>query len=187
MKFQSKGVRQTKNIASNLAKKVIKNSLQQHAQAFALEGELGAGKTTFVKGFAGAFGIKSRITSPTFVLLKGYRLPRVASQRGKQVTGYRFLYHIDAYRLKNYHDLIPLGIKEIMADPRNIVLIEWSDRVKKILPSKYIKVHIDHIGIKTRKITINNIYGPPSLKLRKGTSSPKEEMLALRSSGGAKK
>lgn len=145
MVFKSKSPRQTEKIASNLAKKASKDKSGQHALVFALEGELGAGKTTFVKGFARALGIKSHITSPTFVLLKRYKLSAIS---------YKLLYHIDAYRLKNHHDLIPLGIKEIVADPRNIILIEWADRVKPILPKKYIKVHIDHTNTYTRKIEI---------------------------------
>ncbi|MBI2063752.1 MAG: tRNA (adenosine(37)-N6)-threonylcarbamoyltransferase complex ATPase subunit type 1 TsaE [Candidatus Yanofskybacteria bacterium] len=144
MKFRSNSVEQTQKIASSLAKKIIKIGSQRHAQIFALEGELGAGKTTFVKGFASALGIKAHITSPTFVLMKRYAVSMSKT----------YLYHIDAYRLRNHRDLMPLGIKEIMADPRNIILIEWSDRVKKILPGKYVKVHIDHINGNTRKIEI---------------------------------
>ena len=147
MILKSKSPSQTQKIADDLAKKIIKNGQQRYAQVIALEGELGAGKTTFVKGFVGAFDIKSHITSPTFVLLKGYSL---------QLTGYRFLYHIDAYRLKNYRDLLPLGIKEAIAKPTNIILIEWSERVRPILPKKYIKIHIDHLDKNSRKITIQN-------------------------------
>ncbi|MBI2063166.1 MAG: tRNA (adenosine(37)-N6)-threonylcarbamoyltransferase complex ATPase subunit type 1 TsaE [Candidatus Yanofskybacteria bacterium] len=147
MVLKSKSPRQTQKIAFELGKKIKKNGQSKHAQVVALEGELGAGKTTFVKGFVGAFGIKSQVTSPTFVILRNYRL---------SVAGYRLLVHIDAYRLKNYQDFITLGIKEIISDSKNIVLIEWSDRVKKILPKKYIKIHIDHINQTVRKITISN-------------------------------
>ena|SRR3989344_3585821 len=147
MVYKSNSVKKTQKIATNIALKIFKSKPRRHAIIVALEGELGAGKTTFVKGFARALGVKSHITSPTFVILKGYRL---------QVAGYRFLYHIDTYRLKDHRDLIPLGVKEIIADPKNIILIEWSDRVKKILPKKYIKVHIDHLDKNSRKITIQN-------------------------------
>ena len=147
MKIISRSVRETGKIATGLTRKLIKAGPQKHAVVIALEGELGAGKTTFVKAFAKAFGIKAHITSPTFVLLKGY---------GLQVTGYRFLYHVDAYRLKNYRDLLPLGVKEVMTNPENIILIEWADRVKPILPKKYIKIHMDHVNLKTRKINISN-------------------------------
>lgn len=156
MKITSYSLKDTQKIAQNLAKKIIKNNLRKQAITIALEGELGAGKTTFVKGFARALGIKSYITSPTFVLLKRYKLPNFAkTSSGGQVTGYKLLFHIDAYRLKNYSNLLPLGIKNIIAEPTNIILIEWSERVKQILPHKHIKVHIDHIDEHSRKITIS--------------------------------
>ncbi|MDO8676518.1 MAG: tRNA (adenosine(37)-N6)-threonylcarbamoyltransferase complex ATPase subunit type 1 TsaE [Candidatus Azambacteria bacterium] len=146
MVAMSKSPWQTQKIAFDLVKKIINGGMLRNAQVIALEGELGAGKTTFVKGFARALGIKSHITSPTFVLMKRYSISQPKT----------YLYHIDAYRIKNYRDLISLGIKEIIVSPANIVLIEWSDRVKPILPKKYIKIHIDHIDSKTRKISIQN-------------------------------
>jgi len=113
------------------------------ATVLALEGELGAGKTEFTKGFVKGLGIKNKITSPTFVLMKPYKF----------LGG--ILYHLDAYRLNNHNDLEVLGVSELMKDPHNILLIEWSDRVKKILPRKHIKIHIDHLDKTTRKLTIN--------------------------------
>ena len=144
----SQSEKQTQKVAGNLAQKVTKTKLAKHAVAIALEGELGAGKTTFVKGFARALGIKFHITSPTFVILRNYQLP---------TANFQLLFHIDAYRLRDHRDLISLGIKELLADPTNIVLIEWSDRVRKILPAKYIRIHIDHMGIKTRKIRMQSV------------------------------
>ena len=176
MVLKSKSPWQTQKIASDLAKKIKKAKTSHHACVIALEGELGAGKTTFVKGFAKTLGIRSHITSPTFVLLKNYKLPayakalagrqttngstvlsvssRGSTPRGSPSKDYKLLFHIDAYRLKDYRDLIPLGIKEIIADPQNIVLIEWSERVRRILPRKHTKIHIDHISESSRKIEI---------------------------------
>ena len=82
-----------------------------------------------------------------FVLMKNYSL---------KLKAYSNLCHIDAYRLKDHKDLIKLGIKETFSDPQNLILIEWSDRVKKILPKGYLKIHIDHINKKERKIVIDN-------------------------------
>ncbi len=137
--------KETGLIARDLIKKNIKKIFKEHAMVIALEGELGAGKTTFAKAFARALGIKAHITSPTFVLIKNYKV---------HFEDYESLIHIDAYRLKNFKDLLPLGIKEIITNPRNIVLIEWADRVRSILPKNYIKIHIDHINETTRKINI---------------------------------
>lgn len=142
MLVTSKSAKETQRVAARLAKQVLVKQHVKHATVLALEGELGAGKTEFTKGFAKALGVKQKITSPTFVLMKPYKL--------KGGT----LFHIDAYRLKNYRDLIALGVGELIEDPHNILLIEWSDRVKKILPKKYIKIHIDHIDKSTRKVSI---------------------------------
>ena len=149
MEFLSKSSKETQKSAEALAKEITRRALQKKtAFVLGLEGELGAGKTTFVKGFAKALGVKQKVSSPTFVLMKSYNLKRIT---------YNNLYHIDAYRLKDHEDLIRLGIKEIFRNPRNIILIEWSDRVKNILPKNYLKIHIDHIDKMTRKILIRTL------------------------------
>ncbi len=145
--FITKNAQETEKLGGTLARKVTPiqgSTLDERKKALVvgLEGELGSGKTTFIKGFAKALGIKEKISSPTFVLIKSYKI-------GK----HKFLIHIDAYRLKDHQDLISLGIKDILNDADNIVLIEWSDRVKKILPKEYLKIHIDHIEKNERKIT----------------------------------
>ena len=145
MIFKTKSAGETQKIAADLAQKIINSKPLRRARILALEGELGAGKTTFVQGFAKALKIKRKITSPTFVLIKNYTLP---------TTHYALLYHIDAFRLKDWHDLVSLGIRDVFADPRNIILIEWAERVRPILPQKRTGVHIDHLGKNTRKIAI---------------------------------
>ena len=145
MIFKAKSPKETQKIAADLARKVVKLKPQKHACVFALEGELGAGKTTFIQGFAKALKIKRRITSPTFVLIKNYSL---------HTTHYKLLFHIDAFRLKDWRDLASLGIKDIFAGPENIVLIEWAERIRPILPEKHIKIHIDHLNQTTRQISI---------------------------------
>jgi len=143
MIYSSKSVRQTQNIAADSIKRM--NTLKaKGATVVALEGELGAGKTVFVKGLAKALGINEKIKSPTFVLIKKYKIPK---------TG-QTLFHLDCYRLRDENDLIILGVRETLQASHNIVVIEWSDRVKKILPKKHIKVHIDHISKTERKISI---------------------------------
>ena len=144
---------ETQKIAADLAEKILSEKRvypesSRGAKVIALEGELGAGKTTFVQGFAKALGIKENLTSPTFVIIKVYSL---------QLSVYRNLIHIDAYRLKDYKELEALEVREMIADPKNIIMIEWSDRVIQILPEKYIKVHIDHISEKNRKIQVTDL------------------------------
>ncbi len=92
-----------------------------------LAGELGAGKTTFVKGAAAALGVEEVVNSPTFVLEKIYQLPL-----GEP---FKRLVHIDAYRLESGRDLTPLGFDEIMRDMDSLVMLEWPERVADALPA----------------------------------------------------
>lgn len=150
MIFNSKSPKQTQEFAAKTAQKIIKK-LSKKAVVIALEGELGAGKTTFIQGFCKGLKIKAKIKSPTFVLMKKYQ---IATSDKRQAT--KYLYHFDCYRLRDYKDLISLDIEEIIEKPENIVLIEWAERVREILPSKHIKIHIDHIDKNRRKITFKS-------------------------------
>lgn len=143
MILESKSVKKTQKIAADLAYKINKT---KKGAVIALEGELGAGKTTFIKGFAKALGVKSKIKSPTFVLMKRYVVP----------GGMFNLYHLDCYRVGDHKDLKIPELKEILetSHNHNIVLIEWAERVREILPKKHFIVHIDHIDTNVRKITI---------------------------------
>lgn len=117
----SNSEKDTKQIAARLAKK-IKHGI------VALSGELGVGKTVFVQGFAKELGIKEKIISPTFVLIRQHQIPNTS----------KFLFHIDLYRLDESHGL---GLEEIIKSD-NFVLIEWAEKIKKILPekTKWIKI-----------------------------------------------
>lgn len=135
MIYYSNSPKETQKIASNLAAKIKSGILT-------LEGELGAGKTTFVQAFAKALGVTAKVKSPTFNIIKKYR------------SHIRYIFHIDCYRLKDHKEAIPLGMKDIFQEKNVIVLIEWPERISKILPKKLTKVHIDHIAPSKRKITI---------------------------------
>ncbi|OGN03600.1 MAG: tRNA (adenosine(37)-N6)-threonylcarbamoyltransferase complex ATPase subunit type 1 TsaE [Candidatus Yanofskybacteria bacterium RIFCSPHIGHO2_01_FULL_42_12] len=150
MIYLSKSEKETQKIAGDLALKIMKNpSTRLRASVITLEGKLGAGKTTFVKGFAKALGIKAKIKSPTFVLMKKYPiLPITYNLKPKTC-----LYHLDCYRVRDHRDLITLDLKTIFNESRSIILIEWPERVSKILPKKLIKVHIDHVSESKRKIS----------------------------------
>ena len=108
---------------------------RKNALILALSGNLGSGKTTFVQGFLRAAGIRRKITSPTFVLIKNYKI---------QTENYKRVYHIDCYRIKKSKELLDLGLKEILNNPENIVLIEWPERIKKILPKDLIWIKFKH-------------------------------------------
>jgi len=99
------------------------------ALVLALQGDLGAGKTTFVQGLAKGLGIKNRIASPSFLIMKNWTIT------SKYFNNF---YHLDCYRLSGVKDLNVLGIKDILADKKNMVAIEWAEKVKSILPKQSI-------------------------------------------------
>lgn len=140
-KYLTKSDEETKRLAAKIAK-------EHKGKIFALTGELGAGKTTFVQGFAKGLGIKEKIISPTFVLIREHKIPK-----SKYI-----LYHVDLYRLENIDDLRKLGLEEILSNPNNIVLIEWAEKVISILPKDTVKISLDIVNPNTRKITINSLF-----------------------------
>lgn len=147
MELVSKSAEETQKIAEDLAKEILaQKNKENSALVLALEGELGAGKTTFTQGFAKGLKVGDKITSPTFVIFKIYPL-RIKSF-------FRQMIHVDCYRLKDHKELAAIGFKDEIRNKGNIILIEWSDRVQELLPRKYIKIHIDHISEQERKIVI---------------------------------
>jgi tRNA threonylcarbamoyladenosine biosynthesis protein TsaE len=145
MKYISKTEKETHQIAAKLAGKL------KGGEIIALEGDLGAGKTTFVKGLAKFFGIKQHVTSPTFVLMKVYSVKN-------KVLSIKNLVHVDCYRLDEPQELFYLGIEEYLNKPDTIVVIEWADKIKEYL-KKFKKVIWITIKIKknTRYLIINNL------------------------------
>ncbi len=143
----TKSERETKEIARLLAEEIFGSLiLKNRAWVIGLQGELGSGKTRFIQGFAKGLGIKRRLTSPTFVLLKKYKIPK------KRATS--CLYHIDCYRLNKPKELLDLDFKEIISDPQSIIVIEWAEKVKKILPKDIIWIKFQVIDKNKRKIKI---------------------------------
>lgn len=138
----TKNSNQTKKIGERLAKKIMKNGIEKTAVVLALRGELGSGKTTFLQGFAKGLKIKNKITSPTFVIYKKFL-----------ISGSRNFYHFDLYRLQEVKEILELGFKEIILNPKNIVAIEWPERVKKNLPKSALIIKLEFIDEKTRKLT----------------------------------
>lgn len=137
--FLTKSQRQTNKLAEILAQEIIRKPLnEKNALVIGLEGELGSGKTTFIKGFAKGLGIRKKLTSPTFVLMKKYKN----------------LYHIDCYRIKSYKDILALDFKEIIFNPKNIIVVEWAEKIRKILPRDKIWIKFEIISNKEREIKI---------------------------------
>ena len=150
MRILTKTAKETQKIAKILAGEILSfQNNRKKALVIALNGELGAGKTTFTQGFVAGLGVREYITSPTFVLMHEHKL-----SFKPQTSRFKKLYHLDCYRLKNEKDLIDLDIKEIFANPENIVLIEWEEKVKKILPKETIKINFKYINKNEREIDI---------------------------------
>ncbi len=126
--------------------------VQGHATVVGLYGDLGAGKTTFVQAAAKALGVSETVNSPTFLIVKSYKLPARRLAGGK-VESFKTLVHIDAYRLKHSYELRKLHFVELLADPKNLILIEWADKVADLLPKDHIKLHFEFIDDTTRKVT----------------------------------
>ena len=142
----AKNEQETRKLAKLLAGEVIKKPLKiKTALVIGLEGELGSGKTTFIKAFSRKLGIRKRLTSPTFVILRRYTI------KDRQFTN---LYHIDCYRLNKSKELLDLGFKEIINNSRNIVLIEWAEKIKSILPRNTLWIKFEIRSNKERKIVI---------------------------------
>lgn len=163
-KYLTKSPVQTKKLGKDLAQNIIKMVKDRKKAVFlGLRGGLGGGKTTFVQGFARRLGIKEKITSPTFVLIKRYKIPRsnpwlsLRMLRGRQNARYeiRDFYHIDCYRLKKPKELLDLGFREIIKNPQNIVAVEWAEKIKKIAPGDAIWLKFNFISDKKREISIN--------------------------------
>ncbi len=144
MEFLSKNVEQTAKIAVDFAEQLNRRAPSATAVVVGLYGELGSGKTTFMKYLAESFGIKETIQSPTFVIEKIYELENKFFQH---------LIHIDAYRIEKEEEMINLGWQEIISDPKNLICIEWADRIVGIIPS-HIMVKFEHVGENERKINI---------------------------------
>jgi tRNA threonylcarbamoyladenosine biosynthesis protein TsaE len=135
--LESASAKETKKIAAMLAAEVVK-SQRKNALVLALEGNLGSGKTTFAQGFAEALGIKEKVLSPTFVLMKFYEL------KPRPFWKIRHLVHIDCYRLDSPKELSHLGFQNLLRDKDAVILIEWADKVKKILPTGILRIKFSY-------------------------------------------
>lgn len=101
-----------------------------NARIICLYGELGSGKTTFAQGFAKGLGITTRLLSPTFIIVRRY-----------QIHGnYGFLYHLDLYRVGGVKDLFGLGLPEILEVSDSVVLVEWAEKMRELLPKNRVDV-----------------------------------------------
>ena len=137
----TKSIQQTQHVAEELAGSI------QPGEIITLSGTLGAGKTTFAQGLAKGLGIVRRIISPTFVIIRTYEL----KSKTKNVKTF---YHIDLYRLEDEKSLTGLGLEEILQEKDAVTLIEWPEKMGRLLPQKRWDIKIEALGENDRKITV---------------------------------
>lgn len=135
--FESNSAQKTQKIGADLAKKFKNGAI------LALVGDLGAGKTTFTQGFAEGLGIKDKVISPTFVLIRQHKF-------GHDQT----LFHVDLYRLEGDIDIKSLGLEDMFKHKQDIVLIEWAEKVKDKLPKETIWLNFEKLDSDSRKISV---------------------------------
>lgn len=140
----TKSAEETQEFAKKFAERIKPGDI------VALSGELGAGKTTFTQGFVQGLEITNRIISPTFVIIRMYRIKN-------QESRIKNLYHIDLYRIENEGGLEGLGLKEILEEKDAVKLIEWPERMGSLLPEKRWDIRIESLGESERKINIEKM------------------------------
>lgn len=150
----------TKKTAQNLLKQIEEETKTQtnlgsrskiyrqnrQATVVGLYGDLGSGKTTFMQFFGEALGVKEKILSPTFVIEKIYKIAH---------PDFDHLIHIDAYRLENAGEMRNLGWENIVKNPRNLIAVEWADRIAGLLPDDHIRVNFFHHDERSRLISFD--------------------------------
>lgn len=111
-----------------------------------LLGELGSGKTTFVRGIARGLGITTRLLSPTYIIVRRYSIPKLSSES--------FLYHLDLYRTKGISDAQDIGIFEMLDDSNSITVIEWPEMMGTVLLRPHVDCQFSVIEDNKHEVTI---------------------------------
>lgn len=135
--FETHSAEETTQLGRDLARELQPGSI------VLLRGDLGAGKTTLVKGIAEAFEAAhaDAVTSPTFTLIHEYRGPEVV------------LFHIDLYRIDTQRELDTLALDDLM-DANSILLIEWGEKFERFIRERNTEIAIEHLGGDRRKIRV---------------------------------
>ncbi len=117
--------------------------VNSHATLITFSGDLGAGKTTLIQEIAKQLGVTETLQSPTYVIYKRYSLPTLLE--GATADGLRgALIHGDMYRLESSDEIVRLGWNELLADPQNMLLIEWPEKIIDVIPEWAVKVTLRH-------------------------------------------
>lgn len=153
MRYMSVGVEKTTALANEFAKKVVEpgdsgpKDSSLGATVVGLYGDLGSGKTCFMQGVGRTLGVSEKMVSPTFVIEKIYKLEN---------ERFNHLIHIDAYRIEKPEEMLHLGWKELISDPKNLICIEWPEKILDIMPAEHIKINFTFLDENTRAIDFEN-------------------------------
>lgn len=156
-KYTTGSFEEMQKIAGDFVRTLIPH--EGGATIVGLSGDLGAGKTSFSQGIARDLGILESVVSPTFVIMKIYELGISNDEKQEDDTFvihnslFSHLIHIDAYRLDHSDELLHLGWKNIISNPKNLILLEWPERVKDIIPP-HIQITFTHISPEVREVEI---------------------------------
>lgn len=144
MEYTIQNTKEMKNVVRETLAALPRDA--REASILTLSGDLGAGKTTFTQALAGVLGVKGRVTSPTFGIMRSYD---TADET------FTTLIHIDAYRLEGNKDMEALGWENLITNPKNLIVIEWPERIADVIPESATHLLFEHIDEHTRKIKRN--------------------------------
>jgi tRNA threonylcarbamoyladenosine biosynthesis protein TsaE len=145
MQIISTSALQTKKLGQMLAEELT------GGEVICLTGDLGAGKTTFTQGLLKGLKIKGPYTSPTFAIIKEYKINLKFKISNLKLLS---VYHIDAYRIGS-KDLLELGFADFAGQKNSLVIIEWPEKVKRLIPTNAIWINFKWVNEKEREITFD--------------------------------
>lgn len=139
MEIITKNADETKSFGAEIANNLVGGEI------ICLEGDLGSGKTTFVQGLAEALNLKGRVVSPTFILMRQYSSEKLN------------LYHLDLYRLETNlkEEVENLGLFDIWGKSGNVVVVEWAEKIRELLPKNAKWIRFENLSETERKISTN--------------------------------
>lgn len=158
MEYKTEAIHEFEKVATDFAAGL--SARTDHATLVALSGDLGAGKTCFVQAAAKHFGVAEKVKSPTFTIMQRYEIPIIWLKNTEdsplQLNSplqFEWLIHIDAYRLEKPEHIEQVGWSELLADPKNLIFLEWPEKIIPHTPDISVVITADG---ENRQITISS-------------------------------
>lgn len=150
MDYPVENLSETREVVRKLITSLQTISPRKSALVVGLEGELGTGKTAFVREFVSEIGRGAEVTSPTFILMQKFPI-------SENDIPFTEVVHIDAYRIEDPEELLVLSWEELIKNPRNLIFVEWPERVETILPPDALAIHFEFKDDGTRTISLPDL------------------------------